>query len=206
MLWFHGRVLTGLAFILLVGFAFKGFTQSGVPRPDHVVIVIEENHAFGQIIKPGGPHYINQLAQRGGLFVSSYAVSHPSEPNYLALFSGSTHGVTGDICHGAYGTPNLGSELLRVGLTFVGYSESMPSVGYTGCESGHYKRKHNPWVNFTNVPAALNQPLRMFPTNYSELPTLCFVVPNQANDMHSGSVGQADGWLRSHLDRYVQWA
>jgi len=202
----HGLVLRTLMFILPAGLAFTAIAQSGVPRPDHVVIVVEENHSFGDIIKSSGPTYINRLAREGALFVASYAVSHPSEPNYLALFSGSTHGVTSDICSGAYGTPNLGSELLGAGLTFVGYSESLPYTGFTGCESGHYKRKHNPWVNFTNVPSALNQSLTRFPTNFAELPTLCFVVPNQANDMHSGSIGQADAWLRRHLDAYVQWA
>jgi acid phosphatase len=203
---FHGLILRMLMFNLLAGLAVTAIAQSGVPRPDHVVIVVEENHAFGDIIKSSGPSYINRLAREGALLAASYGVSHPSEPNYLALFSGSTHGVTSDICSGAYGTPNLGSELLEAGLTFVGYSESLPYTGFTGCESGHYKRKHNPWVNFTNVPPSLNQSLTKFPTNFADLPTLCFVVPNQANDMHSGSIGQADAWLRRHLDAYKQWA
>ena len=62
----------------------------------------------------------------------------------------------------------------------------MPGVGFTGCSShdGLYARKHNPWVNFSDVPASANQPFTSFPTNFTSLPTVSFVVPNLQNDMH----------------------
>ncbi|TMM34101.1 MAG: hypothetical protein E6F99_22665 [Actinobacteria bacterium] len=66
------------------------------------------------------------------LFSQSFAVAHPSEPNYLALFSGSTQGVTDDSCPHTFGAANLGQELIGAGLAFAGYCESMPSNGYTG--------------------------------------------------------------------------
>src|SRR5258708_36025068 len=71
------------------------FGQS-IPRPDHVVIVIEENHSYAEIIGSANAPYINSLAAMGALFTNSFGVTHPSEPNYLALFSGSTQGVTDD--------------------------------------------------------------------------------------------------------------
>ena len=181
--------------------------SGAVPRFDHVVVVVEENHSYGQVIGNSAAPYINSLASGGALFTRSFAITHPSEPNYLALFSGSTHGLLSDSCPHSYTTQNLGSQLIGAGLSFRGYSESMPSDGYTGCSNGSYARKHNPWVNFAgNVPAADNLTLSSFPTSYSSLPTVSFVIPNLDNDMHDGSVATGDSWLQAHLDGYAQWA
>jgi hypothetical protein len=179
---------------------------ASVPRPDHVVVVIEENHAYNSVIGNSGAPYINSLAGQGALFSNSFAITHPSEPNYLALFSGSTQGLTNDSCPHTYTGANLGQELVSAGLTFTGYSETMPSAGFTGCTSGTYARKHNPWVNFSNVPSGSNQTFAAFPTNFATLPTLSIVVPNLRNDMHDGTVAQGDTWLRTNLDAYAQWA
>jgi hypothetical protein len=111
----------------------------------------------------------------------------------------------------------LGAELIAAGKTFTGYSETQPSVGYTGDSSGGtngYQRKHNPWVNWqqtasgqpNTMTTAVNQPFTSYPTDYSTLPTLSFVVPNQLDDMHNGTVAQGDAWLSSHMDGYAQWA
>ena len=127
--------------------------RGGVPVPDHVVIVVEENHSYAEIIGSAAAPYINSLAQQGALFTASHGVTHPSEPNYLALFSGSTQGVTDDSCPHTFSTANLGSELIAAGGSFIGYSEDLPAPGSTVCTSGAYARKHNPWVNFsTSVP------------------------------------------------------
>ncbi|WP_336786441.1 alkaline phosphatase family protein [Paenibacillus sp. MMO-177] len=69
---------------------------------------------------------------------------------------------------------------MRHGYTFAGYSEGLPNTGYNGpynLKTG-YARKHNPWVNFTNVPASLNKPFTDFPSDFSMLPTVSFVIPN----------------------------
>jgi phosphatidylinositol-3-phosphatase len=187
---------------------FPAQAQTGVPRPDHVVMVIEENHSYADIIGSTAAPYINSLAQQGALFTASFGIAHPSEPNYLALFSGSTQGVTDDRCPDSLTAPNLASELIAVGLTFGGYSEDMPSVGYTGCSYRSYWRKHNPWVDWqgSNLPVSVNMPYTSFPADFSTLPTVAIVVPNQQNDMHDGTIRQADTWLQQHLDPYVQWA
>ncbi|WP_370065771.1 alkaline phosphatase family protein [Streptacidiphilus sp. MAP5-3] len=180
-----------------------------LPRPQHVVLVMEENHSYSDIIGSSDAPYINTLAAQGALFTSSYAVAHPSEPNYLALFSGSTQGLTDDSCPHTFTGPTLGSELLGSGLTFAGYSESMPGTGYTGCNSGNYARRHNPWVNFPNIPASDNRTFSAFPTSaagYASLPTLSIVIPNVQNDMHDGTVQQGDSWLRANLGAYADWA
>ncbi len=175
-----------------------------LPRPDHVIVIVEENHAFSEIIGSEHAPYLNQLAAQGAVFTQSFAVTHPSQPNYLALFAGLTND-NGDGCPES-GVPtdaaNLGSELIAAHLTFTGYSETMPGAGFTGCSHGFakwsYVRKHNPWVDFTNVPAASNQPLTPLPS-YDSLPTVAFIVPNEAHDMHSGSILEADRWLQNTL-------
>lgn len=181
------------------------------PRFDHIVIVVMENKNFNAIIgRPDEAPYINKLAGGGAVFSRSFAVAHPSQPNYLALFSGSTQGVTSDHCpkHFAH-VPNLGAELIKAKLSFTGFSESMPSDGNTGCGSEAslgYTRAHNPWVDFGNVPAASNKTFGRFPTDYSRLPTVSFVIPNLCHDMHYCSRDSGDNWVRHHLSGYASWA
>jgi acid phosphatase len=69
-----------------------------LPRPDHIVIVIEENHGYDQIIGAEEAPYINHLAQQAAVFTDAHGVTHPSQPDYLALFSGSRQGVHNDHC------------------------------------------------------------------------------------------------------------
>jgi len=188
------------------------YGDTNIPRPDHVVIVIEENKSYGQIIGNKAAGYINQLANDGASFTNSFAITFLSQPNYLALFSGSTHGFPDDRCPISVSGDNLASELRKNGLSFAIYSESMPRIGYQGCEYGHYVRKHNPAVNWQdiNLPPEANMPFEMFPSDYSKLPTVSIAVPNQANDMHDGATSDAivrgDRWLRKNVDSYVQWA
>jgi hypothetical protein len=181
--------------------------SAAVPRPDHILVVIEENHAQGEIVGNANAPYITGLSTSGANFTNSHAETHPSQPNYLAFFSGSTQGVSSDTCpKRAFTTPDLGGQALAAGIGFAGYSESMPSDGYTGCTSGSYARKHNPWVDFADVPASANLRFTGFPTDFTKLPAVSFVVPNLQDDMHDGTVKQGDTWLKSHLDAYVQWA
>jgi phosphatidylinositol-3-phosphatase len=178
-----------------------------VPSSSHVVIVMEENHSYADIIGSSSAPYLNSLASEGAVFTQSFAITHPSEPNYLALFSGDTQGITDDSCPHSFSGPDLGSEIINAGSTFSGYSESMPRVGYTGCTSASlYARKHNPWVNFSDVPSSDNLPWTSFPTDYNTLPTISFVIPNLQDDMHDGTIQQGDTWLQQNLDGYVQWA
>jgi hypothetical protein len=177
-----------------------------VPQPDHVVIVVDENHSSTNILGNPNAPYINALANQNATFTQSYALTHPSQPNYIALFSGSTQGVTDDSCPHSFAAPSLGDQLIGAGRTFVGYSETLPSPGFTGCSSGKYAAKHSPWVNFPSLPSSTNQPLSAFPTDFSTLPDVSFVIPNLDNDMHDGTVAQGDAWLQSHLDGYITWA
>jgi phosphatidylinositol-3-phosphatase len=185
-------------------------TASTLPIPSHIVVVMEENHSYSDIIgNTKQAPYMNTLAGQGALMTSSYAITHPSEPNYMALFAGSTFGLTADTCPVSEGTTaNLGSEMLGAGYTFKGYSEGLPSTGSTTCSKGEYARKHSPWINFSNVPAADSLPFTSFPasSNYASLPKLSFVIPNLDDDMHDGTIAAADTWLNKNISAYATWA
>lgn len=103
------------------------------------------------------------------------------------------------------------------GDTFKGYAEDLPSVGYTGATYNNYAEKHCPWVAWqgtgTNqIPSADNVPYAgYFPSDYTQLPTVSFVIPNQLDEMHSGSsiaeeVQSGDTWLSNYMNGYVNWA
>lgn len=187
-------------------------TAGAVPTPAHVVVVIEENRSHAGVIGNPAAPFINQLAAGGAMMSQSFAEMHPSEPNYFALFAGSTLGLTKNVCpFNAGATPNLGSQLLDAGRTFLGFAESLPAPGATVCSAGNYARKHVPWVSFTNIPPAYSLPFSSFPPpsspqGYNGLPTVSFVVPNLANDMHDGSIARGDEWLRQNFSAYAAWA
>jgi acid phosphatase len=198
-----------LAVALLIIIIAPAAHAGQLPRPDHIVVVIEENRGYSQIMDMRNSNsYIHALARRGMLFTKSYGVTHPSQPNYLALFSGSTQGVFTNSCPHVFDNDNLASSLLAAGFSFASYSESLPAVGDLSCSSGAYQRKHNPVANWqgTRLPAELNRRFADFPTDFSKLPTVSFVIPNQDNDMHDGSFETADDWLKKHIGPYVEWA
>jgi hypothetical protein len=198
----------------------------GAPlRYDHIVIVIEENHSHGEIIgNVTNAPFMTALATQGVTFASYFAVAHPSQPNYLHLFSGSGQGVTNDDppAHTPFAAPNLAAELIAAGYTFTGFSEDLPAGGdattvFTIDAAYHilYARKHNPWSNWQDatvptpanrLPPSVNQPFSSFPADFKMLPTLAIVVPNQQHDMHDGKIKTADDWLSANLGAYATWA
>jgi len=206
--------------ILVMLQANRVAAQGILPRPDHIVIVILENHGYDKIIGSAAAPYINALANDpfSALFTGSYGITHPSQPNYLALYSGNTQGVTDDLLpSGApFITPNLGRQLLDSAKTFSTYSEDLPQVGFNGEIAGYYARRHNPATNWTGngtnqIPATINQPFTAFPSgNFELLPTVCFVQPNVYNDMHDGTdparITTGDSWIAGNLDGYIRWA
>lgn len=181
-------------------------TAATVPTPDHVVVVVLENKDVDQVLGTGEAPFLDHLAQTGADFTNAHAETHPSQPNYLALFSGSTQGVTDDSCLRGLTAPNLATQLRSAGRRFVGYSESLPGPGFTGCRAGEYAQKHSPWAAFTNVPAEENQPWSAWPTSFQELPTVAFVTPNLCSDTHDCGIGVGDRWLSANLADYVDWA
>jgi len=196
-----------------------------LPRYDHVLIVVEENKDYEQIIGNPAAPYINRLAREGALLTRMFGEEHNSEGNYFWLFSGDNHnvGFTDQVPRVKFTDSNLGAALIAKGLSFKGYSESLPAIGSEvdvtppGCHYPClYGRKHVPWITFANVPngptvgTSSNLRFADFPVDYNQLPTVAFVIPDQEHDMHNGTPQEAvpagDRWLAQNLDRYYQWA
>lgn len=184
-----------------------GPAGAALPRPAHVVVIVEENKTLAQIDGNASAAFINDVARRGALFTHARGVTHPSLPNYLALFSGLTND-NGDGCPATGippAAPNLASELLAAHLSFAGYAEALPATGSTVCAAGTYARKHVPWVAFSNVPRSAGKPLDALPP-YDALPTVTFLIPDVDDDMHDGTIAAGDAWLRKHLAPLLSWA
>ncbi len=173
-----------------------------------------ENRSYNNIVGNAQAPYVNGLLGNAhtAVLTNSFGLTHPSQPNYLLLYSGSTQGVTNNNIppNLPFTNLNLGGSLINNNLSFIGYSEDLPSVGSNIGTSGAYARKHNPWVNWQGtginaVPTTSNRPFSDFPGNYSLLPTLSFVVPNLDHDMHDGSIAAGDAWIQNNLDWYIQW-
>jgi phosphatidylinositol-3-phosphatase len=200
---------------------------AGLPVYDHVVIVVEENQGYADVLqKDHAPYIKNVLKAEGASFTRMFAEEHPSQGNYFWLFSGSNQnvGFKDQIPGAMLTTPNLGQRLIEKGLAFKGYCEDLPAIGSTVAfapdpKKGPYARKHAPWVSFANVPngttAATSSNLRFAdfpkaPAGFSMLPTVAFVIPNLHNDMHNGQPEDAipigDRWLKDNIDPYYQWA
>jgi hypothetical protein len=191
--------------------------SAAVPRPDHVVICILENHSYNQIVGAADAPYINSLLPQSAHLMEYYALTHPSQPNYIMMFSGQNQGETTDnLPTGTpWTTPNLGASLINTGYTFTGYSEDLPTLGSTVASSGAYARKHCPWVNWqgsgqNQIPSTCSMSMDNFPTDFTHLPDVAFVIPNQNNDMHNGSdpvkIQVGDSWVQHNLKGYIDWA
>jgi hypothetical protein len=188
-------------------------------RPDHIVVVIEEDRASDAIGDMAHMPYFNQLAAAGLVYTNSHGVAHPSLPDYLALYSGSTQGITDNGNNHTFTAPNLAkslnSTLLSSGqyLSFAGYAESLPRDGDTTTRIAGdpndptappdlYMRNYNPMAQFTDVGAhgataitnaQVNKTFASFPTTtagYANLPTVSFIIPNSLHNTH-GSNEQA---------------
>ena len=203
---------------------------AGLPVYDHIVIVVEENKDYEEILdNPDAPYINNVLKKEGANFTQMFGEEHFSQGNYFWMFSGDnqTIGFMDQVpskknhANYPFKTINLGEQLINKGLSFKGYAEGLPEIGFTGekATGGLYARKHVPWISFVNVPNGTTIPtssnLRFsdFPSDpfqYDRLPTVSFVIPNLVNDMHNGPIAESipagDRWLQKNIDAYYQWA
>lgn len=207
------RVLArlGLAALAVLVLASPARADS-VPTLDRVVIVVMENKSYDVArIQP----YTTSLQPLGATFARSFAVAHPSQPNYFGLFAGWDVNIVNDNCPpvGApYALENLGHALEASGKTWRAYSENLPSAGATGCSydgntsTGLYTKKHEPWTYFTNVTHANERPYSDLAVDIAAntLPNLSYVIPNNCHNSHNSSTpgcntAAADAWLSTAL-------
>ena len=179
------------------------------PTFDHVVLIVEENHSYGDVIGNSQMPYFNSLASKYGLATQYFANAHPSLPNYLVLTTGQMEALT-DTFSGTISDDSVVRELTKAGQSWKAYEESIPSAGYTGGDSGLYVRRHDPFVYLSDVesssPEASNVvPFTQFAADLANnsLPQYSFIVPNLDDDAHNGTLAQADAWLQANIDPLI---
>ena len=181
-------------------------TSSGsVPQFGHVVMVLEENHSYSEVIGNAAMPYLNSLVSQYGLATEYFANTHPSIGNYFMLTTGQL--VTNDDGFtGTVGVDNIARDLIAAGKTWKSYAESIPSTGYTGSDVYPYSKRHNPFAYFTDVVNSSTQvsnlvSLSQFNSDLvnDQLPSFSFLAPNLLDDAHDGPLQLADTWLQQNI-------
>jgi phosphatidylinositol-3-phosphatase len=178
------------------------------PAIGHIYEIVLENKEAGSIIGNSAAPYINSLAKQYGLATNYTAVSHPSLPNYLALWSGSTQGVHDDDVHNFSSGPTLADQIAASGRSWHVAAENVPLGCFTGGSasggedgSGDYARKHEPAISWTSVsssPSRCNN-ITDFTHFGAGVGNFWFIAPNLCHDMHDCSVAVGDQWLKGFL-------
>jgi hypothetical protein len=185
----------------------SGSSSSALPDFPFVWIIVLENHGYADVVGAREMPYLNSLIKHYGLAERSSGVARPSEPNYLALFSGSTHDVHDDGNHDI-DAPTIADQIEARGRTWKEYAENRPPDCFTGAGArggrdgtGEYRRKHAPAISFNDIR---NDPSRC--ANLVDLTAFrpgdaaySFIVPNQCHDAHDCGLEQADRWLASFV-------
>ena len=184
-----------------------GSSPNGQVR--HVFIVVEENHGYSSVLGNPDMTYLNGLATTYAFAKGYYANTHPSIGNYFMLTAGQI--ITNDDGFSDTITDdNIVRQLIKAGKTWKEYSEDLPSAGYTGGDTGGYTEHHNPLSYFSDVRNDSTQaqnlvPFSQFGTDLANgtLPQYSFIVPNNDDDGHSGTLAQADSWLQANIDPLI---
>jgi acid phosphatase len=192
---------------LLPGLA-GGAAATEVPRLRHVALVVFENHTYEEIVGSRDAPTFARLAAQGALLTRYSAVTHPSLPNYLALVSGSTQGITDDCTSCSVAAPSIADTLEQTGKSWKAYAEGIPRAGYTGAESGRYAKKHVPFLYFRDIASSPVRRARVIGFDVldadlaaARLPAFALIVPDLCHDMHDCSVATGDRWLAGILPR-----
>jgi len=190
--------------LVVVGLTGCG-ARAGSPHPTpprHLIVVIEENHSFGQVIGSPDAPFIDRLAARGTLLTAYHAITHPSLPNYIALLSGSTGGIRSDCGKCTISGPTLVDQLEARHISWSAYLEGFPRPCSTVPSLGSYSESVDPFMHAARVRDAAARCDRVLPFHRfradlaaDRLPTVAFVMPDLRDDMHSGPVRAADAWL-----------
>ncbi|HEX3104750.1 MAG TPA: alkaline phosphatase family protein [Terriglobales bacterium] len=188
-----------------------GSGHRGIPPPasTRVVLVLEENHSFSDVIGNSAMPYLNGLASRYALGTQYFADAHPSLPNYFMLTAGRAETNNNDFT-GTVSDDNIVRELVKANKTWRSYAESLPSVGYTGGDAYPYFKHHDPFVYLSDVlgTAQANNvvPFSQFAADLSSnnLPDFSFIIPNVLDDAHDGTLAAADQWLSSNIDPLIK--
>lgn len=182
-------LVVGSVIAALVAATSLGSAQPAVPRLAHVVVVVFENKARGDVLGTGRAPTFDRLAADYAQASDYRAVAHPSLPNYLALISGSTHGVTNDCTACPQSGPTIGTQLTQARSTWAAYAEGYPS-------SSRFAKRHEPFLYF---PGGASHVHGLDALRPSALPAYALVTPNLCHDAHNCSLATADSWLKQFV-------
>jgi hypothetical protein len=170
--------------------------------PSHIVVIVMENKEGADVLGSRKSPFLNALTRRYGVATQSYGVTHPSLPNYLALTSGSTHGISSDCTGCGVAGPDLAGQLARAGITWSAYLEGFPGRCFRGPSAGAYAKKHNPFAYYGDVVRSPGLCSRLvgFGSLTSDLrtgrlPTFVWITPNLCNDTHDCGITTGDRFL-----------
>lgn len=171
-----------------------------------MVVIVEENKPASSIVGSPNAPYLNALAREYASATDDNAITHPSLPNYLALTSGTTAGITTD-CNPGDGclahVPNITAAIEKSGRSWKMYAEGMPSPCHAQ-NSGRYAVRHNPFLYYPTVTddatycAMHDVPLTQLAADLASaatMPDYAFISPDLCNDMHDCSIATGDRWL-----------
>jgi phosphatidylinositol-3-phosphatase len=171
---------------------------------------MEENHSYSNVIGNSDMPYLDGLATTFAYAQGCYANTHPSIGNYFMLTTGQII-TNDDSFSGEVSADNIVRHLIGAGKTWKEYSEGLPSVGYTGGDTGSYTEHHNPLSYFSDVRENSIQAQNLVPFPQLEtdlanhnLPNYAFIVPNNNDDAHDGTLAQADSWLKTNMDPLIK--
>jgi phospholipase C len=179
-------------------------TISQLPRSraSHVVVIVMENAEYDEVIGSASSPYVNSLARRYGLATRSFAITHPSLPNYLALTSGSTHGISSDCTDCTVSGTSIVDQLQAARISWRAYLEGAPGPCFRGAGSGGYAKKHNPFIYYRSVAGSVALCNRL--VGFSQLakdlragalPRYAWISPNLCDDGHDCGVAAGDRFL-----------
>ena len=172
-------------------------TPSATPvgPPLRVLVIVMENHGYDSVI---GLPYIRSLATQTTALTNYHASSHPSLPNYLALTSGSTWGITDDGYH-VLPAQGLGDQLSAAAVPWRAYMEGM-GANWRADGNG-YAVKHDPFAYYGGRCPSAVVPMSDFATDIAgpAPPRFMWITPNLCHDMHDCSPDVGDAWLRGVL-------
>jgi hypothetical protein len=156
-----------------------------------VAVIVMENEEYADIIGSSSTPYINGLARRNALATQMYAITHPSLPNYLALTSGSTHGIDSDCTDCSVQGTGLAGQLSAHGISWNAYMEDLPAPCFTGSDHRLYAKKHDPFLYYRGVVSNPSLCDRVVPfgrlaaaESSGRLPAFVWITPNLCHDMH----------------------
>jgi len=204
------RALVALA--LLAAFVLPSAQAAGgVPQFAHVIVIVFENKEEQQVIGARSAPTFTRLARTYARLGNYHGVAHPSLPNYLALVSGSTHGISTDCTSCTVAARNLVDTMEQVGRTWKTYAEGLPRAGFTGPFAGRYAKKHDPFLYFRDVVGSPSRLRNVVPFTQlaadlraQQLPDFALVVPNMCDSMHDCSVRTGDRWLARTIPPLLQ--